>query len=92
MHCGMSSGWHGVGRRVAYFYIWLNKPRSSGEVFLRDTDPGSHPVVRMRLLSATSDAARLADGVRFVAGLLNDPAMRAVIEPPFAVRFSPFID
>ena len=91
MHCGLSSGWHGVGRRVAYFYIWLNKPRSSGEVVLRDTDPRSHPVVRMRLLSAAGDAARLADGVRFVAGLLNDPAMRAVIEPPFAVRFSPFI-
>ncbi len=91
MHCGMSSGWHGVGRRVAYFYTWLNKPQSVGEVVLRDIDPRSHPIVRMNLLSAKGDAARLADGVRFIASLLNDPAMQAVIEPPFAVRFSPFI-
>ncbi|MDB5653830.1 MAG: glucose-methanol-choline oxidoreductase, partial [Tardiphaga sp.] len=91
MHCGVSSGWHGVGQRVAYFYFWLNKSRSSGEVVLRDTDPYSRPVVRMNLLSAEGDAARLADGFRFIAGLLRDPAMASVIEPPFAVRFSPFI-
>ena len=91
MHCGLSSGWHGVGKRVAYFYFWLNKSRSAGEVVLRDTHPLSRPIVRMNLLSAEGDAARLADGFRFIAGLLRDKAMAEVIEAPFAVRFSPFI-
>ena len=26
MHSGAKSGWHGVGQRIAYFYVWLNKP------------------------------------------------------------------
>lgn len=91
MHNGLSSAWHGVGRRVAYFYLWLNKSRSTGEVTLRDTDPHSMPVVRMNLLGAAGDAERLADGFRVVASLLRDPGMAAVIEHPFAVRFSPFI-
>lgn len=88
---GITSGWHAVGQRVAYFYIWLNKSRSRGAVRLRDTDPESMPAVTLNLLDEPSDAERLADGFRFVAGLLDDAAMRAVIEPPFAVRFSAWI-
>lgn len=91
MHSGLSSGWHGVGRRVAYFYVWLNKSRSTGEVLLRDTDPRSMPVVHMNLLAADGDAERLADGFRFIAQLLCSASMATVIEHPFAVRFSPFI-
>lgn len=45
----------------------------------------------MNLLSAEGDAERLADGFRFIAGMLRDKAMAQVIEDPFAVRFSPFI-
>ena len=88
---GLSSGWHAVGQRVAYFYLWLNKSRSTGEVTLKDTNPRSMPDVRLNLLSADGDAERLADGFRFIARLLRDPEMANVIEEPFAVRFSPFI-
>lgn len=91
MHNGLSSAWHGVGQRVAYFYLWLNKSRSTGEVTLRDTDPHSMPIVRMNLLGDDSDTDRLADGFRVIAGLLRDPLMASVIEHPFAVRFSPLI-
>jgi 5-(hydroxymethyl)furfural/furfural oxidase len=91
MHSGVSSAWHGVGQRVAYFYLWLNKSRSTGEVTLRDADPYSMPAVRMNLLGTDGDAERLADGFRIIAGLLRDPEMVPVIEHPFAVRFSPFI-
>lgn len=91
MHSGLSSAWHGVGRRVAYFYVWLNKSRSTGEVVLKDTDPRSMPVVRMNLLGAEGDADRLADGFRFIAKLIRSQEMAGVIEHPFAVRFSPFI-
>lgn len=91
MHNGLSSAWHGVGQRVAYFYLWLNKARSTGDVTLRDADPHSMPLVRMNLLGADGDVERLADGFRIIAGLLRDPQMAAVIEHPFAVRFSPII-
>lgn len=91
MHSGLSSAWHGVGRRVAYFYVWLNKSRSTGEVVLKDTDPRSMPLVRMNLLGAEGDAERLADGFRFIAKLIRGKEMASVIEHPFAVRFSPFI-
>ncbi len=91
MHSGLSSGWHGVGRRVAYFYVWLNKSRSTGEVVLKDTDPHSMPLVHMNLLGVDGDAERLADGFRFIAGLLCGADMAPVIGHPFAVRFSPFI-
>jgi 5-(hydroxymethyl)furfural/furfural oxidase len=91
MQSGASSAWHGVGRRIAYFYLWLNKSRSVGEVVLRDTDPHSHPIVRMNLLDEPSDAERLAAGFKVIAGMLRDPVMSGMIETPFAVRFSPFI-
>lgn len=88
---GMSSGWHRVGQRIAYFYLWLNKPRSVGEVTLKDTDPRSMPVVRLNLLDVEGDAERLADGFRYVGKLLQDPEMSEVIEHPFAIRFSPLV-
>lgn len=91
MHSGLSSAWHGVGRRVAYFYVWLNKSRSTGEVVLKDIDPCSMPIVRMNLLGAEGDVDRLADGFRFVAKLIRGQEMASVIEHPFAVRFSSFI-
>lgn len=91
MHNGVSSAWHGVGQRVAYFYLWLNKSRSTGEVTLKDADPHSMPIVRMNLLGADGDVEQLADGFRVIAGLLRDPQMAPVLEHPFAVRFSPFI-
>jgi len=91
MHSGLSSAWHGVGRRVAYFYVWLNKSRSTGEVVLKDADPRSMPIVRMNLLGADGDVDRLADGFRFIATLIRSKEMADVIEHPFAVRFSPFI-
>lgn len=88
---GMTSGWHRVGQRIAYFYLWLNKSKSTGEVTLRDTDPCSMPRVQLNLLNVQDDTERLADGFRSVAKLLRDPEMAEVIEHPFAVRFSPFV-
>ena len=91
MHTGVSSAWHGVGRRVAYFYLWLNKPYSVGQVRLVDTNPASHPKVEINLLGDPRDAPRLAAGYRFLVATLKRMEAEGVIETPFAVRFSPFI-
>jgi len=91
MHSGAKSGWHGVGQRIAYFYVWLNKPFATGRVRLVSTDPRAHPEVVMNLLGDARDAARLAEGFRLVARVLKRADGEGAIAHPFAVRFSPFI-
>lgn len=91
MHSGVTSAWHGVGRRVAYFYFWLNKSTATGRVTLAGTDPRARPKVDMNLLGEPFDVKRLADGFRKVAALVRSPQMAEAVEHPFALRFSPFI-
>lgn len=91
MHSGAKSGWHGVGQRVAYFYVWLNKPFATGRVRLASADPKVHPEVVMNLLGDDRDAARLAEGFRLVVRVLRRAEAEGAIAHPFAVRFSPFI-
>ena len=90
-HVGVSSAWHGAGRRIAYAYLWLNKPASTGRLRLRSTDPRAHPEVALNLLGDASDAPRLAAGFRRLAALLMAPQMASVLADPFALRFSPLI-
>lgn len=91
MHSGVSSAWHGVGRRVAYFYLWLNKSHATGRVRLASTDPKAHPVVDMNLLGAQADVERLAEAFHQIATVVTSKAMKEVLDHPFALRFSPFI-
>lgn len=91
MHNGVSSAWHGVGQRVAYFYFWVNKSRSTGRITLRGRDPRLLPRVEMNLLDDPSDVARLAEAFRQIAAVMREPAMGEVLQDPFALRYSPFI-
>lgn len=91
MHSGVSSAWHGVGRRVAYFYFWLNKSTATGRVRLASTDPGDHPLVDMNLLGTKADVERLAEAFRQVAVVVAGKTMADVLDHPFALRFSPLI-
>lgn len=91
MHSGAKSGWHGVGQRIAYFYVWLNKPFATGRVRLTSTDPHAHPDVVMNLLGDERDAVRLAEGFRRIVRLLRRAEAEGAIRHPFAVRFSPLI-
>lgn len=91
LQSGIASAWHKVGQRVSYFYLALYKFRSRGEVTLKDADPHSMPDVNLNLLDAEGDAERLAEGFRYTAALLSTPQMSSVIDPPFALRYSPFI-
>jgi 5-(hydroxymethyl)furfural/furfural oxidase len=88
---GASSAWHGVGRRLSYFYLWLNKPLSRGELTLRSADPSVYPAVHLNLLGDDNDVERLATGFRRLAGIVRAPALQGVIHDPFAVRFSTLI-
>ncbi len=88
---GAVAAWHGVGRRLSYFYLWLNKPLSRGELTLTSADPDAYPTIRLGLMSDDRDVERLATGFRRLVEILRQPSMRAVIHDPFAVRFSKLI-
>jgi 5-(hydroxymethyl)furfural/furfural oxidase len=91
VNTGAISAWHGVGRRLAYFYLWLNKSYSQGRVTLTDTDVLSAPRVELNLLSDERDLARLAFGFERLAAVVKGMENHGVIHDPFAVRWSPTV-
>jgi 5-(hydroxymethyl)furfural/furfural oxidase len=88
VNTGAMSAWHGVGRRLAYFYLWLNKSHSKGRVTLASADPYASPRVELNLLSDQRDVARLAFGFRKLAAVVKGMESRGVIHDPFPVRWS----
>ncbi len=88
---GAISAWHGVGKRLSYFYLWLNKPLSRGELTLRSADPDVYPMIRLNLMGDDRDVERLATGFRRLVEILRQPSLKAVIHDPFPVRFSKLI-
>jgi len=83
------AAWHGVGRRLAFFFLWLNKPFSVGRVRLTSAAADAYPHVAFNLLSDARDLRRLAEGFRFCARLLAHPSAAAVAVEPFPASFSP---
>ncbi|MGD9942027.1 MAG: GMC family oxidoreductase [Burkholderiaceae bacterium] len=83
------AAWHGVGQRLAFFFLWLNKSFSAGRVRLRSPAADAHPEVAFNLLSDPRDLQRLAAGFRFCAGLLDHPSAAGVATEPFPASFSP---
>ncbi len=88
---GAISAWHGVGKRLSYFYLWLNKPLSRGALTLRSADPDVYPMIRLNLMGDNRDVERLAAGFRRLVEILRQPSLKAVIHDPFPVRFSKLI-
>src|ERR1700761_2826889 len=82
------SAWHGVGRRLAYFYLWLNKSHSKGRVSIDSADPYAAPKVDLNLLSDQRDVARLAFGFRRLAEIVKSMESRGVVHDAFPVRWS----
>jgi 5-(hydroxymethyl)furfural/furfural oxidase len=91
VNTGAISAWHGVGRRLAYFYLWLNKSYSQGRVTLANTDAFSAPRVELNLLSDERDVARLAFGFMKMAKVVKAMESHGVVHDPFAVRWSPSV-
>jgi 5-(hydroxymethyl)furfural/furfural oxidase len=88
VNTGAMSAWHGVGRRLAYFYLWLNKSHSKGRVTIASADPYAYPNVFLNLLSDERDVARLSFGFRKLAQIVKSMESRGVIHDPFPVRWS----
>ncbi len=83
------TSWHSVGEQIASFILFVNKTYSeTGEVRLRSPSPVDEPEVDFNLLSDRRDLERLADGVRRLTPLYEDPAMRAMMSDPFPASYS----
>lgn len=81
-------GWHPLGRRMGGFLLWVNKAYSKGEVTLTSGDLDAAPAVDLNLLSDPRDAQRLAEGVKFIAGLYRHPSMERAAEFPFVTNYN----
>jgi len=83
------TSWHAVGEQIASFILFVNKTYSErGEVRLRSGNPADEPEVEFNLLSDRRDLERLADGIRRLTPLYDDPAMRNMMSDPFPASYS----
>jgi 5-(hydroxymethyl)furfural/furfural oxidase len=83
------SSWHAVGEQIGTFLLFVNKTYSeSGQVRLQSTHWAEEPEVEFNLLSDRRDLERLADGIRRLAPLFKDPAMKGVVSDPFPASYS----
>ena len=85
------AGWHGLGSRLALYFLWCNRPHASGTLSLTSPDPDSLPAVDFNLLGDPRDLARLADGVRVLARLAICDALNPHAGDFFPAGFSPRI-
>ena len=85
----VKSSWHAVGEQIASFLLFVNKTYSeTGEVRLATRNWRDEPEVEFNLLSDKRDLDRLADGIRRLAPLYDDPALQATTTDPFPASYS----
>ncbi|GGF55978.1 glucose dehydrogenase [Azorhizobium oxalatiphilum] len=85
------AGWHALGNRLGLYFLWCNRPLSSGSVRLISPDPADYPKADLNLLSHPQDLARMMAGVRKVVGLLLSPELNPNPADLFPAGFSPAI-
>lgn len=85
------AGWHGLGRRLALYFLWCNRPKSSGRVRLVSPDPDVYPETDLNLLDDPLDLARMMAGVRTLFRLLVCDALNPDAGDLFPAAFSPAI-
>jgi len=87
--CTSKTSWHAVGEQIASFLIFVNKTFSeTGEVRLQSKHWADEPEVEFNLLSDRRDLDRIADGIRRLAPLYDDPAVKNVTTDPFPASYS----
>jgi 5-(hydroxymethyl)furfural/furfural oxidase len=87
--CTSKTSWHAVGEQIASFLIFVNKTYSeTGEVRLQSKHWAAEPEVEFNLLSDRRDLDRIADAIRRLAPLYDDPAVKAVTTDPFPASYS----
>jgi 5-(hydroxymethyl)furfural/furfural oxidase len=84
-------GWHALGTRLGLYFLWCNRPYSSGSLTLASRDPKTYPIVDLNLLSDARDLERLVVAVRLLARLVVHPALNPETGDFFPASYSPRI-
>jgi 5-(hydroxymethyl)furfural/furfural oxidase len=84
-------GWHALGTRLGLYFLWCNRPYSSGTLRLSARDPKIYPVVDLNLLSDGRDLERLIAAVRLLAKLVVHPVLNPETGDFFPASYSPRI-
>ena len=83
------TSWHAVGEQIGTFILFVNKTYSeTGQVRLQSRNWADEPEVQFNLLSDRRDLERLADGIKRLKPLYDDPAMQGAISNPFPASYS----
>jgi 5-(hydroxymethyl)furfural/furfural oxidase len=83
------TSWHAVGEQIGTFILFVNKTFSeTGQVKLQTRNWADEPEVQFNLLSDRRDLERIADGIKRLAPLYNDPAMQNATSDPFPASYS----
>jgi 5-(hydroxymethyl)furfural/furfural oxidase len=69
------AGWHALGARLRLYFLWCNRPYSTGRLALASSDPRQYPSVDLNLLADSRDLERMMAAVRMLFGLVIDPAL-----------------
>jgi 5-(hydroxymethyl)furfural/furfural oxidase len=85
------TAWHGVGRRLGFYFVWLNTPYSTGHLSLDTPDPTSQPKVDLGLLSDDRDLPRLIAGFKVMAEVARLAHANGQTLDPFPRSFSPLL-
>lgn len=85
------AAWHGLGARLALYFLWCNRPYSVGALRLASPDPDTPAAADFNLLGDARDLARLAAGVRLLMRLVVSPALNPRPGDLFPAGFSPRI-
>lgn len=93
MYVGASAkaGWHDIGKRLALYFLWCNRPYSVGSLRLQSASPDDFAAVDLNLLSDHRDMERMKEGVRFLARTLVSPFLNPDLRDFFPASFSPRI-
>lgn len=85
------AGWHSIGERLGLYFIWCNRPHSTGRVSLVSPDPSAYPDVDLNLLSDHRDMERMCWAVRLLTAMISQPTSAGALEELFPASFSPRI-
>jgi 5-(hydroxymethyl)furfural/furfural oxidase len=83
------AAWHALGNRLGLFFLWCNRPYSRGRVQLVSADAAVPPRVDLNLLDDPRDLARLVQGVRMLAKIVEDSGLGDDPRDFFPAAFSP---